>query len=374
MQKLYINSSNTSTFEELTSEFCSQSSYKQYHFDNHLGSACLELDERAGIISYEEYHPFGTTSYRAGKGETEVSLKRYKYCGKERDEETGLYYYGARYYAGWLCRFISVDPLQHDYPHYTPYQYAGNKPITYIDLDGLEEAKPWETQEKSNKSTTESKKDTQLEYKWSDGTLNNVKLKVDPFTYTSEVSPVGLTIDTRDYLFYSVTMITGSLEAGGGSFDKQLIRIKLDNNPYFIWGGSSFWLSTGQHSSFDLAAGGSLSVTYGEGVLKLPSQNFKDISKMFENSYANGIDLEIGFLNIAGVNLGAMTFYFEDGTQSQISLMFGVNFGLNIGSPASLSSEYGEGHEVKLLNINYSKTKEDSLNVKKLLNTEKEVW
>jgi hypothetical protein len=38
---------------------------------------------------------------------------------------------------------VSVDPLQHEYPHYTPYQYAGNKPITFIDLDGLEEALPW---------------------------------------------------------------------------------------------------------------------------------------------------------------------------------------------------------------------------------------
>jgi len=112
----------------------------RYQYDNHLGSACLELDNIGQIISYEEYHPFGTTSYRSGRTQTEVSLKRYKYCGKERDEETGLYYYGARYYAAWLTKFISCDPLQHEYPHYTPYQYAGNKPITYIDLDGLEEA------------------------------------------------------------------------------------------------------------------------------------------------------------------------------------------------------------------------------------------
>lgn len=110
----------------------------RYQNSNHLGSACLELDEFAEIISYEEYHPFGTTSYRSGHSETEVSLKRYKYVGKERDEETGLYNYGARYYAAWLCRFVSVDALQFKYPYYTPYQYAGNKPISYIDLDGLE--------------------------------------------------------------------------------------------------------------------------------------------------------------------------------------------------------------------------------------------
>ncbi|MBP1673733.1 MAG: insecticidal toxin complex protein [Bacteroidetes bacterium] len=112
-----------------------------YQYDNHLGSACLELDVAGLIISYEEYHPFGTTSYRSGANEVDVSLKRYKYCGKERDEETGLYYYGMRYYAAWLCRFINVDPLQFKYPYYTPFQYAGNKPITYIDLDGGEEKK-----------------------------------------------------------------------------------------------------------------------------------------------------------------------------------------------------------------------------------------
>jgi RHS repeat-associated protein len=110
----------------------------RYQIDNHLGSACLELDENAAIISYEEYHPFGTTSYRSGRNETEVSQKRYRYIGKERDEETGLYYYGMRYYAAWIGRFVSVDPLQFDYPHYTPFQYAGNKPISFIDLDGAE--------------------------------------------------------------------------------------------------------------------------------------------------------------------------------------------------------------------------------------------
>jgi RHS repeat-associated protein len=110
----------------------------RYQYDNHLGSASLELDATTAIISYEEYHPFGTTSYRSGRTETEVSLKRYKYVGKERDEETGLYYYGARYYAGWICRFVSVDPLQFDYPQLTPYNYAGNKPITHIDIDGMQ--------------------------------------------------------------------------------------------------------------------------------------------------------------------------------------------------------------------------------------------
>ena len=112
----------------------------RYQLDNHLNSAGLELDETAAVISYEEYYSFGTTSYRSGRSNAEVALKRYRYVGKERDDETGLYYYGARYYAGWLARFVSVDPLKDDYPYYTPYQYAGNQPIVAIDLDGLEPA------------------------------------------------------------------------------------------------------------------------------------------------------------------------------------------------------------------------------------------
>ncbi|MCT4685890.1 RHS repeat domain-containing protein, partial [Vallitalea sp.] len=100
----------------------------------------IELDDKANIISYEEYHPFGTTSYQ--KHNTTISQKRYKYNGKERDNETGMCYYGARYYAAWICRFVSVDPLQFKYPNYTPFLYAGNNPVSKIDIDGLEEGKP----------------------------------------------------------------------------------------------------------------------------------------------------------------------------------------------------------------------------------------
>jgi len=108
----------------------------RYQYDNHLGSASLELDDTAAIISYEEYHPFGTTSYRSGRTETEVSLKRYKYVGKERDEETGLYYYGARYYAGWIARFVSVDPLVHLRLWVSPYNFVQNNPINRVDPTG----------------------------------------------------------------------------------------------------------------------------------------------------------------------------------------------------------------------------------------------
>lgn len=83
----------------------------RYQLNNHQGSASLELDGSGALISYEEYHPYGTTSYQAMNSAAEVSFKRNRYTGKERDEETGLYYHGARYYAPWLGRWISTDPI-----------------------------------------------------------------------------------------------------------------------------------------------------------------------------------------------------------------------------------------------------------------------
>ena len=82
----------------------------RYQYGNHLGSACLELDKLGKVISYEEYHPYGTTAYQAVDKSIKAAAKRYRYTGKERDEETGFAYHGARYYAVWLGRWTACDP------------------------------------------------------------------------------------------------------------------------------------------------------------------------------------------------------------------------------------------------------------------------
>jgi RHS repeat-associated protein len=82
----------------------------RYQHGNHAGSACVELDENAAVITYEEYYPFGATSFQAGRSAAEVSLKRYRFAGRERDEESALGCHGARYYAAWIGRWTSADP------------------------------------------------------------------------------------------------------------------------------------------------------------------------------------------------------------------------------------------------------------------------
>ena len=107
----------------------------RYQHGNHLGSASLELDGTGQVISYEEYHPYGTTAYNATDSGIEVSLKRFRYTGKERDEETGLYYHGARYYASWLGRWSSVDPLGLD-DGVNRWAYVHGNPIAATDPTG----------------------------------------------------------------------------------------------------------------------------------------------------------------------------------------------------------------------------------------------
>jgi RHS repeat-associated protein len=112
----------------------------RYQFTNHLESAALELDDRSQIVSYEEYFPYGSTSYQAVRSQTDTP-KRYRYTGKERDEENDLEYHGARYYAPWLGRWISCDPAGLAAgPNL--YAYTRGNPINRVDPNGQEDQAP----------------------------------------------------------------------------------------------------------------------------------------------------------------------------------------------------------------------------------------
>jgi RHS repeat-associated protein len=93
------------------------------------------MDDAANMITFEEYHPYGTTAYQSHENSSEVSTKRYRYTGKERDEESGLYYHGARYYSAWLGRWCSADPAGL-VDGLNLYLYDKANPIKYIDPNG----------------------------------------------------------------------------------------------------------------------------------------------------------------------------------------------------------------------------------------------
>lgn len=115
----------------------------RFQFGNQLGSAWLELDDKANVISYEEYYPYGSTAYQAVDKGIKAAAKQYRYTGKERDEETGLYYHGARYYAPWLGMWVSCDPSGM-VDGLNLYVYVRGNPINLYDSSGLEPEDPKE--------------------------------------------------------------------------------------------------------------------------------------------------------------------------------------------------------------------------------------
>ncbi|WP_200995621.1 RHS repeat domain-containing protein, partial [Pseudomonas cichorii] len=106
----------------------------RYSLSDHLGSSTLELDQQGGLISQESYYPFGGTSWWAAHSAVEAKYKTVRYSGKECDA-SGLYYYGFRYYAPWLQRWINPDPAG-DINGLNIFCFVANMPVLHNDLDG----------------------------------------------------------------------------------------------------------------------------------------------------------------------------------------------------------------------------------------------
>jgi RHS repeat-associated protein len=103
----------------------------RYHHADHLDSTRVVTDGAGALVERISYRPYGESGAAAAK---------YKFTSKELDAETGLYFYGARYYNAALARFISPDPaapLLDDPQTLNRYAYARNNPIFYNDPSGL---------------------------------------------------------------------------------------------------------------------------------------------------------------------------------------------------------------------------------------------
>ena len=103
-----------------------------YHPD-HLGSTALVTDNDGNVVQSIAYIPYGEVFIEERNGTWNTP---YLFNGKELDEETGLYYYGARYLNPTNCMWLSVDPLFEKYVGMSPYNYCAGNPVKLVDVDG----------------------------------------------------------------------------------------------------------------------------------------------------------------------------------------------------------------------------------------------
>ena len=103
-----------------------------YHSD-HLGSTSYITDDKANITQYDAYLPYGELLVDEHSSSEDLP---YKFNGKQFDEETGLYYYGARYMNPMASIWYGVDPLAEKYPTVGGYVYTLCNPVRFIDLKG----------------------------------------------------------------------------------------------------------------------------------------------------------------------------------------------------------------------------------------------
>jgi RHS repeat-associated protein len=130
-----------------------------YHSD-HLGSTSYITDILGMPCQYIEYLPFGEVMVQ--QSTNNIFENVYKFNGKELDESTGYYYYGARYYDPAISIFLSVDPLAEQFPNYNPYTYTMNNPVNLVDPTGMAAEEVIIKGEKKQEAFTQLQSSTKL--------------------------------------------------------------------------------------------------------------------------------------------------------------------------------------------------------------------
>jgi RHS repeat-associated protein len=200
----------------------------EYNLTDHLGNVRYSFDKDAGIarkLQADDYYPFGLRKVAT------LGSNAYLYNSKELQSELGKYDYGARLYDPVIGRWNVVDPSAEKYYSMSPYVYAANNPIFYIDPDGREidpaSKKEWERQKQAvinQRDKLQGKMDklsTQAEKKsWGTEKLANKMGNLGERVSSLNSSIVNFVTLESSSQIYSLSKIGGT-ENGGVTYDSK---------------------------------------------------------------------------------------------------------------------------------------------------------
>ncbi|MBU1683096.1 LysM peptidoglycan-binding domain-containing protein [Patescibacteria group bacterium] len=169
----------TTIFSGTSFVYADETETTYYFLTDHLGSVDVILDEDGSVVERADYLPFGSDRLRTT--ETEAPDTDYKFTGKELDGETGLMYYGARYYDPLIGRFTTADPWEGDLLNpqtLNKYSYAVNNPLFFLDPTGMYIVKTGEVEKGDTLTAITSDINTHYgtNYSYNDvANINNIK-------------------------------------------------------------------------------------------------------------------------------------------------------------------------------------------------------
>ena len=172
-----------------------------YHSD-HLGSTSSITDAKANITQFDAYLPYGELLVDEHSSSEDMP---YKFNGKELDQETGLYYYGARYMDPQNSMWLGVDPLTEKYPNLTGYCYTNNNPIKYIDPTGTD----W------------YRNDETAAIFWQEGNANSITYDGQEYRNIGETYSIyqsGMRYDYQQDKIIKVSDASGRFNVEGGQY------------------------------------------------------------------------------------------------------------------------------------------------------------
>ena len=201
-------------------------SQTRFALNDQIGSSLLEFDEAGSLLTFEEFYPYGDAAIIAAGNADQTRLKRCRYSGKERDSNTGIYYYGFRYYQPQAGRWLSADPAG-PVDGMNTYGFVKGNPATFLDAAGLMYIAHWNTYKAGAKRLEQNEFVTHLDY-----LLGSQKHETESIIFLTEimssvrnvnVQALMQRLEVKGHAGWTAQLINAGPSRGGGLHEKILV-------------------------------------------------------------------------------------------------------------------------------------------------------
>ncbi len=299
-----------------------------YLHGDHLGTATFVTNSQSQATQFFLNLPFGETMIEQMDGSYD---NPFKFNAKELDEDTGLYYFGARYYNPRLSIWYGVDPLTAEMPSWSPYVYTLDNPIAYVDPDGKA---PLDIIFKGS-----DKKEIRIKAPGKDKVVNV------PFALkNNKTLDIGMGNDPGRFAFgYTMQADAGIAAVSGGNAGVEMSFVNFSDKTYggynYVYAGGHIGASAGDQGGASVGAGGSLFVAYNNSIRGIDPGSFegKTVSRGASFDVKGGIGAGLNINQFSGT--GNWTDKGWHGVSIGVSI--GVGGAVNAGSATgSVSQTY----------------------------------